>query len=181
MLRPWANNKTLGTAKKNPRPHAYGQIIGIIQKWAQLSGRGVVGVARPGFEDTHVGIDGLIGQINGAIVVLIGISGIQQHSVWQIREGDLFIDLPVRVAVGSVSSRPQPHLFASYEIMDHMAPTILELAGVNAVEWIILCRFCRPEIDINSSQSCIGRYAVQPDFGRFDGGFRVAKVDEGPG
>jgi len=83
---------SLGATQENPRSQAYCQIIGIIKQGAESAGCCVVSVICLRSQYTHIRIDNVIAHINGAIIVLIGISGINQHSIGQIFESYLFSD-----------------------------------------------------------------------------------------
>ena len=76
MLGPWSYHITHAASKKYSCPNANGLVKGIIKKGAKLSCSAVIGISHSWFQCPHVGKDRFVGEVNGAVVILIAVSGV---------------------------------------------------------------------------------------------------------
>ena len=78
-------------AEKDPGAHADGPVVGIVEQRAQFAGAAVVGIAAMRLQHAHVGIDGLVGQVDRAVVVLVAVARIAEQGMAQVGQGQLFL------------------------------------------------------------------------------------------
>jgi len=98
-----------------------------------LARRRVIGIGQPRPEHAHVRVDRLIGEVNGTVVVLIGITRVKEKSVYEVMERDVFLEFSGGIAIRTVPLSPQPDHVPRYEVFNHMTATVIKFTRINAV------------------------------------------------
>ena len=89
-------------------------------------------------QNTHIGIDGLIRQINRYVVVLVGIPHVKKDCLIEVFDVNPGLKSFPRVAVRPVSSSYQPDVFAGNQFFNDMPAAVVELTGVYPVPGVIV-------------------------------------------
>ena len=120
-------------SQKYPGSQSNGLVVGVVKQRAERTRRTVVGVPRPGLQGPHVRINSFFGQIHGAIVILVSISGIAKHGVGKVLKGDFLFNIPVGIAVRAVGCGFQKYPLSGNQILNHMSAPVIEFAGIDLV------------------------------------------------
>ncbi len=149
-------------AQEDACPQPDGLIIRVIEQGAQLPGGTVIGVADSGLQGAHVGVNGFVGEIDGAIVILVTVSGVAQDGVGERFETDLFLYAGIGIACGAVSRRPKMNLFTGQEVFDDMPAAVPEFTRMDFVERIVLRKLGGADVSVDGGDTAIGGNVIEP-------------------
>ena len=166
------------SSQKYARAQADGLVERVVEQRAELACGAVVGVAHFGFQRAHVGEDGLVGGVDGAVVILVAVSRIAEYGVGEFLQGDLLFDAFVRITVRTVAGRLQAHSLSGHQIMYHVPAAVVELSGMHHVQRIVFGGLGGTQVAVDRRNPAVGRHVVDPDFRRTDGGHGLPEIDE---
>ncbi len=83
-------------------------------------------------------MDYAVGKIYRHIVVLVGITHVKKDCLVHILQGDPGFQLAARIAVSTIPSAHQFHLFARHQIFDQMSTAVEEFPRIYLVAGIVI-------------------------------------------